>query len=74
MHAFNSSLCGFIWGIGKNVKVVSLFGFFYQIVKYLGNLCEELYADFYNYVWGILDDFVTCVCREQTVSGVGMRQ
>lgn len=36
----------------------------YGIVKYLGNLSEELYADFYSYVWCILDDFMTCICRE----------
>lgn len=27
LHAFNSSLCGFIWGISKNVEVVSLCGY-----------------------------------------------
>lgn len=28
----------------------------WQIVKHLGILCEELYADFYNYVWCVLDE------------------
>jgi len=48
LHAFNSSLCVFIWEISKNVKPGSPCRFLYQIVKCLGNLCEELYADFYN--------------------------
>lgn len=36
----------------------------YQIVKYLRILCEEVYADFFIYVWSILSDFVTCIYVE----------
>lgn len=52
MHASKSSLCGLIGESARRRKL-------YHVVRYLGILCEEVYADFCIHVWSMLCYFVT---------------